>query len=78
MSNQIQLFLSDSDHNETTGFFHFNIYVKFNGKDDTIYFALNEWGLSFEPWEGNFTDEEMEQIKVEVFTHWTNGTLDLD
>jgi len=41
--------------------------VSFNKKSDLIYYSCNEWGINFEPYAGNFSDKEFEEIKKALF-----------
>ena len=49
------------------GFIYKKYIVKYNKKQDTILYACDDWGLRFEPYYGNFTDDEFEFIKKELW-----------
>lgn len=41
--------------------------VVFNGKKDIILYSQDDWGIRFEPYDGNFTEKEFELIQKEIF-----------
>ena len=41
--------------------------VEFNGRRDIILYSLDDWGIRFEPYDGNFSDSDFEKIKNELF-----------
>ena len=41
--------------------------VTYKGKSDTIYYSQDDWGMRFEPYNGNFSEKEFEEVKAQLF-----------
>lgn len=41
--------------------------VQFNSKSDIILYAQDDWGIRFEPYNGNFTEKEFEEVRRFLF-----------
>lgn len=41
--------------------------VDYKGKSDIIYYSQDDWGFRFEPYSGNFSEKEFDEIRKFLF-----------
>jgi hypothetical protein len=41
--------------------------VQYAGKSDIIHYSQDDWGMRFEPYYGNFSDRQLEDVRKELF-----------
>ena len=48
---------------EKPSFIYKKYEVEYAGKKDIIYYSQDDWGIHFEPYNGNFSEKQLEEIQ---------------